>query len=73
MKKELPETMFCPTCGASIKLTPLKEEGDLKQRMEAGNYIAGARFACKCKTVGILLKKDPKNPPVWTLLFEKVI
>lgn len=61
--------IFCPKCGASMKMKPI-EDAKTKVKLEESGYVAGARGICACGVTSILaMKKMPENP-TFTLMFN---
>lgn len=64
-----PPAIYCPKCGGSIALEPIKDAKTVNKLEESG-YAVGARGMCDCGVTAVLaIKKMPENP-TFTLMFN---
>jgi hypothetical protein len=64
-----PPSIFCPRCGASMRMERITDAQNQAKLEEAG-YVAGARGMCPCGVTAVLaIKRMPENP-TFTLMFN---
>lgn len=64
-----PRTIYCPRCGAPVRMEKVADTPTNAKLKESG-YAAGARGNCGCGVTAILaIKRMPANP-TFTLMFN---
>lgn len=64
-----PPAIYCPKCGASLKMERI-EDAKTVAKLEESGYVAGARGECPCGVTAVLaMKRMPENP-TFTLMFN---
>jgi len=65
----IPNTIFCPRCGSSMRMERV-HDAETQAKLEEAGYAEGCRGMCECGVVAVLgIKRMPENP-TFTLMFN---
>ena len=68
-KIPVPNTIYCPKCGAPLNFEKIDDPKTII-KLQEGGYAAGARGMCECGVTAVLaVKRMPENP-TFTLMFN---